>query len=85
MHALTAWDLKFQVCLGYTFTPATLDLLLTGPCSSWSQGYKTFSSPPTVQTNNLERFFPEKSLKPILIFVSKAGAYPSAPLQGQAL
>ncbi len=25
MHALTAWDLKFQVCLGYTFTPATLN------------------------------------------------------------
>ncbi len=25
-HALTAWDLKFQVCLGYTFTPATLSL-----------------------------------------------------------
>ncbi len=24
MHALTAWDIKFQVCLGYTFTPATL-------------------------------------------------------------
>ncbi len=24
MHALTAWNLKFQVCLGYTFTPATL-------------------------------------------------------------
>jgi hypothetical protein len=24
MHALTAWDLKFQVCVGYTFTPATL-------------------------------------------------------------
>jgi hypothetical protein len=24
MHGLTAWDLKFQVCLGYTFTPATL-------------------------------------------------------------
>ncbi len=24
MHALTAWDLKFQVCLRYTFTPATL-------------------------------------------------------------
>ena len=24
MHALTAWHLKFQVCLGYTFTPATL-------------------------------------------------------------
>jgi hypothetical protein len=24
MHALTAWDLKFQVCLGYTFTPPTL-------------------------------------------------------------
>ncbi len=24
MHALTTWDLKFQVCLGYTFTPATL-------------------------------------------------------------
>jgi hypothetical protein len=23
-NALTAWDLKFQVCLGYTFTPATL-------------------------------------------------------------
>jgi hypothetical protein len=21
---LTAWDLKFQICLGYTFTPATL-------------------------------------------------------------
>ncbi len=25
LHALTAWDLKFQVCLGYTFTPATLN------------------------------------------------------------
>jgi hypothetical protein len=24
MHALTAWDLTFQVSLGYTFTPATL-------------------------------------------------------------
>ncbi len=24
LHALTAWDLKFQVCLGYTFTSATL-------------------------------------------------------------
>ncbi len=24
LHALTARDLKFQVCLGYTFTPATL-------------------------------------------------------------
>jgi hypothetical protein len=24
MHADTAWALKFQVCLGYTFTPATL-------------------------------------------------------------
>jgi hypothetical protein len=24
MHALTAWDLKFQVCKGHTFTPATL-------------------------------------------------------------
>jgi hypothetical protein len=24
LHALTAWDLKFQVCLGHTFTPATL-------------------------------------------------------------
>jgi hypothetical protein len=24
LHALTAWDLKFQVCLRYTFTPATL-------------------------------------------------------------
>jgi hypothetical protein len=24
MHALTAWDVKFQVCLGYNFTPATL-------------------------------------------------------------
>jgi hypothetical protein len=24
LNALTAWDLKFQVCLGYTFTPATL-------------------------------------------------------------
>jgi hypothetical protein len=23
LHALTAWDLKFQVCLRYTFTPAT--------------------------------------------------------------
>jgi hypothetical protein len=30
MHALTAWDLKFQVCLGYTFTPATLS-----PASAW--------------------------------------------------
>jgi len=30
MHALTAWDLKFQVCLGYTFTPATLF-----PASAW--------------------------------------------------
>jgi hypothetical protein len=28
MHALNAWDLKFQVCLGYTFTPATLVLTL---------------------------------------------------------
>ncbi len=28
MHALTAWDLKFQVCLGYTFTAATLGWLL---------------------------------------------------------
>ncbi len=26
LHALTAWDLKFQVCLGYTFTPATVQL-----------------------------------------------------------
>ncbi len=25
MHALTAWDLKFQVCLGYTFTLSTLE------------------------------------------------------------
>jgi hypothetical protein len=25
MHALTAWDIKFQICLGYTFTPATLN------------------------------------------------------------
>jgi hypothetical protein len=25
VKTLTAWDLKFQVCLGYTFTPATLD------------------------------------------------------------
>ncbi len=24
MHALTAWDIKFQVCLRYTFTSATL-------------------------------------------------------------
>jgi len=24
MHPLTEWDLKFQVCLGYTFTAATL-------------------------------------------------------------
>jgi hypothetical protein len=24
MHGLTAWDLKFQVCLGCTFTTATL-------------------------------------------------------------
>ncbi len=24
MYALAAWNLKFQVCLGYTFTPATL-------------------------------------------------------------
>jgi hypothetical protein len=24
MHADTAWALKFQVCFGYTFTPATL-------------------------------------------------------------
>jgi hypothetical protein len=24
LHALTAWDLKFQVCLKYTFTLATL-------------------------------------------------------------
>ncbi len=23
MHAITAWDLKFQVGLGYTFTPAS--------------------------------------------------------------
>jgi hypothetical protein len=23
MHVLTAWNLKFQVCLRYTFTPAT--------------------------------------------------------------
>jgi hypothetical protein len=28
MHALTAWDLMFQVCLGYTFTPATLECFL---------------------------------------------------------
>ncbi len=27
MHALTAWDLKFQVCLRYTFTPATFGLV----------------------------------------------------------
>jgi hypothetical protein len=24
LHVLTAWDLKFQVCLGYTSTPAAL-------------------------------------------------------------
>jgi hypothetical protein len=24
LHALTAWDLEFQVCLGCIFTPATL-------------------------------------------------------------
>jgi hypothetical protein len=24
MHAVTAWALLFQVCLGHTFTPATL-------------------------------------------------------------
>jgi hypothetical protein len=30
MHALNAWDLKFQVCLRYTFTPATLF-----PASAW--------------------------------------------------
>jgi hypothetical protein len=28
MHALTAWDLTFQVSLGYTFTPATCSQLL---------------------------------------------------------
>ncbi len=27
MHSVTAWDLKFQVCLGYTFTPATFGLV----------------------------------------------------------
>jgi hypothetical protein len=38
MHALTAWDLKFQVCLGYTLTPATLALiilLLIDICDYW--------------------------------------------------
>ncbi len=38
MHALTAWYLKFQVCLGYTFTPATLfclDVLATHPLYKW--------------------------------------------------
>ncbi len=24
LHALTAWDLKFQACLGYTFIPTTI-------------------------------------------------------------
>jgi len=24
MHALTAWDLNFQVCIGRTFTPSGL-------------------------------------------------------------
>ncbi len=38
MHALpldvtgTAWGLKFQVCLGYTFTPATLRAHISGAC-----------------------------------------------------
>jgi hypothetical protein len=27
LHALTAWVLEFRVCLGYTFTPATLPKL----------------------------------------------------------
>ncbi len=43
MHAQTAWDLKFQVCLGYTFTPATLvlfiNLNITLACCAWEQGF----------------------------------------------
>jgi hypothetical protein len=32
-HVLTAWDLKFKVCLGYTFTPATLS---SADCSDFA-------------------------------------------------
>ncbi len=35
LHALIGWDLKFQVCLGYTFTPATLLFL----CSRQNEQY----------------------------------------------
>ncbi len=39
MHALTAWDLKFQVSLGYTFTSATLNEL--DLCCEWDR-YEPF-------------------------------------------
>ncbi len=35
LHALTAWDLKFQVCLGYTFTPATLSASVQSKNNAW--------------------------------------------------
>jgi hypothetical protein len=28
MHAVTAWDLKFQVCLRYTLIPDTLPIAM---------------------------------------------------------
>jgi hypothetical protein len=31
IHALTAWDLKFQVCVGHTFTPTTLPIVVFPP------------------------------------------------------
>ncbi len=34
MHADTAWVLRFRVCLGYTFTPATLVMRLFHPLNS---------------------------------------------------
>jgi len=37
MHALTAWDLNFQVCLGYTFTPATLHNIYSWSTYPWSR------------------------------------------------
>ncbi len=37
MYALTAWDLKFQDCLGYTFTPATLVMLFCTCIDIWTK------------------------------------------------
>jgi hypothetical protein len=64
LHALTAWDLKFQVCLRYTFTSATVQLFscigvfggkvkrtsLSCQCSNYN--LKSFITPVSAEMND---------------------------------